>query len=157
MLDYKILDRKPFITKDNEKYYDLLAKTYKGYIGEDESLDYNIVVVNQYYVARPDLISLAVYGDDSYADIICKINDISNPFELNEDDVLILPSIDVITSLIDNNPQASEFVTAKNNTVASTNSINDKRKKINDKRSANDMTLGNSNYVIDRSLGLVFY
>ena len=102
-------------------------------------------------------IRIAVYGDDCYADIICKINDISNPFELNEDDVLILPSIDVITSLIDNNPQASEFVTLKNNTVASTNLINDKRKKINDKRSANDMTLGNSNYVIDRSLGLVFY
>ena len=70
---------------------------------------------------------------------------------------MILPSIDVITSLIDNNPQASEFVTLKNNSVASTNLINDKRKKINDKRSANDMTLGNSNYVIDRSLGLVFY
>ena len=157
MLDYKILNRKPFINKDNEKYYDLLAKTYKGYIGEDKNLDYNLVVVNQYYVARPDLISFAVYGDDCYADIICKINDISNPFELNEDDVLILPSIDVITSLIDNNPQASEFVTLKNNSVASTNLINDKRKKINDKRSANDMTLGNSNYVIDRSLGLVFY
>jgi len=157
MLDYKILNKKPYITKDNEKYYDLLAKTFKGYIGEDDNLNYSLVVVNKYYVARPDLISLAVYGDDSYADIICKLNDISNPFELNEDDVLVLPSIDVLTSLIDNNPQSSEFVSKKNDSIASTNLINDKRKQINEKRSANDMTIGNSNYVIDRSLGLVFY
>lgn len=157
MLDYKILNKKPYITKDNEKYYDLLAKTFKGYIGEDDNLNYSLVVVNKYYVARPDLISLAVYGDDSYADIICKLNDISNPFELNEDVVLVLPSIDVLTSLIDNNPQSSEFVSKKNDSIASTNLINDKRKQINEKRSANDMTIGNSNYVIDRSLGLVFY
>lgn len=157
MVDYKILNRKPFINKNNEKCYDLLAQTYKGFIPEEANIDYTILVVNKYYVARPDLISLAVYGDDCYADIICKINDISNPFELNEDDLLIIPSIDVIDALIERSPQASQFITKSNNSIASTKAINDNRKKISEKRSSNDMTLGNSNYVIDRSLGIVFY
>ncbi len=158
MLDYKILNKKPFITdkKTNEKYYDLLSQTFKGEL-DKTNLDYNLIVVNKYYIARPDLISLAVYGDDKYADAICKINDISNPFELNEDDVLIIPDIDIIESLFEKKPQTSQFITKSNNSVASTKNINDNRKKVSEKRSANDMTVGNSNYIIDKSLGLVFY
>jgi hypothetical protein len=47
-------------------------------------------------VARPDLISLATYNDASYADLICKLNGISNMFELNEDDVIVIPTYDYI-------------------------------------------------------------
>ena len=90
MLDYKLLERKQVIHKGTDQYIDLLSKTF------DESVYSNAIplIVNKYYVARPDLISLALYGDDKYADIICKINGISNPFEINEDDVIIAPNIE---------------------------------------------------------------
>ena len=99
MLNYRILDTKPKYSKEdeNDEYIDLLANNYKipssGYKGTP-------IMVNEYYVARPDLISLAMYGDDKYADIICKLNGISNPFELNEDTLLYLPSIEFLDECI---------------------------------------------------------
>ena len=99
MLDYNILSQKPTITtvKDGEyvTYKDLLSQTYNGRFIQGG----RFVQVEKYYIARPDLISLAVYGDDKYGDIICKINGISNPFELNEGMILYTPDIGVITNL----------------------------------------------------------
>lgn len=100
MLDYAILGQKPTVTavKDNEyvTFKDLLTQTYNGkYRGGGR-----IVEVEEYYVARPDLISLAVYGDDKYADILCKINGISNPFELNKGMYLFAPDSSVLTNLL---------------------------------------------------------
>ena len=99
MLDYNILNQKPTITtvKDGEyvTYKDLLSQTYNGRFIHGG----RIVEVEEYYIARPDLISLAIYGDDKYADIICKINGISNPFELNKGTWLYAPDISVVTSL----------------------------------------------------------
>ena len=48
-----------------------------------EYYNYNIFEVTEEYVARPDLISYDAYGDEMYTDVICKLNGISNPFELN--------------------------------------------------------------------------
>ena len=43
-------------------------------------------------IARPDLLSYDLYGDELYADILCKLNGISNPLELNEGMIIIIPS-----------------------------------------------------------------
>lgn len=99
MLDYNILSQKPNITvvKNGEyvTYKDLLSQTYNGNFIQGG----RIVYVEKYYTARPDLISLAVYGDDKYGDIICKINGISNPFELNEGMYLYTPDLGVVSKL----------------------------------------------------------
>jgi len=99
MLDYNILSQKPDITvvKNGEyvTYKDLLSQTYNGNFIQGG----RIVYVEKYYTARPDLISLAVYGDDKYGDIICKINGISNPFELNEGMYLYTPDIGIVSKL----------------------------------------------------------
>ena len=99
MLDYNILSQKPDITvvKNGEyvTYKDLLSQTYNGNFIQGG----RIVYVEKYYTARPDLISLAVYGDDKYGDIICKINGISNPFELNEGMYLYTPDLGVVSKL----------------------------------------------------------
>lgn len=150
MLDYNILSKKPIITNNNEDSIDLLAKTYIG----KSSVQGEILIVNKYYIGRPDLVSLAIYGDDKYADIICKVNGISNPFELNEDDILFLPAIDELNSLTIPVDKPSELVNQSNNLY---NAKKDLRKKISEKRSPNEMVVGESNYIIDHSLGLVFY
>ena len=99
MLDYNILSQKPNITvvKNGEyvTYKDLLSQTYNGNFIQGG----RIVYVEKYYTARPDLISLAVYGDDKYGDIICKRNGISNPFELNEGMYLYTPDIGIVSKL----------------------------------------------------------
>ena len=70
MLDYKILKNKGKLYKKNsngttEEFLDLLTKSCNSM----DSTAGDIIIVNKYYIARPDLISLAVYGSDEYADI----------------------------------------------------------------------------------------
>ena len=151
MLDYKIINRKPKIEYNNEKYLDLLAQTYVNI--EDPYA--TLCVVNKYYVARPDLISLAYYKDDSFGDIICKVNGISNPFELNENDVLIIPSIEFINECTQGSSNASAII-SKDDDITKLDQFN-KRKLVSEKRTPNEQTINDSNYVIDKSLGVVFY
>ena len=153
MLDYKLINNKPLITINNETYQDLLAKTFNS----DANWYANIVVVNEYYIARPDLISLAMFGSDKYADIICKVNGISNPFELNEDDVLLIPNIEYLNDYLNKNREASEVIKDPQNDFIQPIDINNRQKKKNERRSPNEQTIGDSNYIIDKSLGIVFY
>ena len=177
MLDYNILNQKPtVITVEDGKYVehiDLLARTYNGNIGTGGRL----VQVEEYYIARPDLISLAVYGDDKYADFICKVNGISNPFELNKDMILYIPDISVINGMITNRQTKSdildEFKELKNDIISQYTASNiskqsetketiekDKgtlQKYKNERRSPGEQTVTDNNYIIDRSLGLVIY
>jgi len=153
MLDYRTLSFKPQIIKnEKETYLDLLAPVYKT----DFSPSGKVIIVNQYYVARPDLISLAIYGDDKYGDIICKLNGISNPFELNENDILFIPSIDDLNELTYNNDLASKLINEDDELSIISNKV-DMRKKYSEKRAPNELTVDQSNYIIDKSLGLIFY
>jgi hypothetical protein len=55
---------------------------------------YEVYRVPKDYVMRPDLISKAVYNNDLYAEIIMKYNGISNPFTINEGDLILIPDLD---------------------------------------------------------------
>lgn len=155
-LDYLILEDKPKIklrdkNGDMQECIDLLPQTLVSM-----SLDANAhpCIVNKYYVARPDLISLAFYGTDKYADIICKLNGISNPFEINENDMLTIPAIENVQFYARPNKNSSELVSESSNI---NKSVKLKQKELNKKRSPNEQVVGDKNYVIDKSLGLVFY
>lgn len=154
MLDYKILEYKKRLTRNNETYIDLLSKSF------NDNLKYSrqLVIVNKHYVARPDLLSLAVYGDDRYADVICKINGISNPFEMNEDDVLILPDMNFIQQYAKSfDTSGSELVSKDDNDDEILKVKNTMQKRPNERRSSNEQLVGQSNYVIDKSLGIILY
>ena len=153
MLNYSLVNSKPLIKVNNVSYKDLLAKTFNS------SKEYfaQVVIVNEYYVGRPDLISLAMYGDDRYADVICKINGISNPFELNEDDVLLIPNIEYLGECLNKSIAPSEIIKNPKNEFVQPIDVNNKQKRKNESRSPNEQIIGDSNYVIDKSLGVVFY
>lgn len=156
-LDYKILEQKATTTiKDKSGNYqqclDLLTATFI----DDDNGEFNPLIVNKYYVARPDLISFAVYGTDKYADYICKFNGISNPFELNEDDIILIPTLDYLNNM--NAKQQNypcELITEENNPIMEKKKQTQKLK--TERRSPNEQTLGDENFVIDKSLGIVFY
>lgn len=153
MLDYKILDYKSKINKNNDTYIDLMSDSFNM---SSVAFDGQVIIVNKYYVARPDLVSLAIYGTDDYADIICKINGISNPFELNENDILFLPDIEFIRNCCKQSSSKSEIVETEDEILTPKKTHNFQKKK-NERRSSNEQLEGEQNYVIDKSLGLVFY
>ena len=156
MLDYNILKYKPNIEINNETGIDLLFKSFNKYI-DNLDITENFVYVNEYYIARPDLISLAVYGDDKYADIICKINGISNPFELNEGNILYIPPLEQIANIINNNQIIKNTERIKSDLSISSSGKIGAQKEKNEKRSPSQQIVGDKNYIIDKSLGIIFY
>ena len=163
-MNYNILNIKP-VTElpcnyDEEaegtgtvKCKDLLASPLNATVEVKDSME--AVVVNKYYVARPDLISLAVYGTDNYGDIICKFNGISNPFELNENMVLYVPSRSDIDNILSKSGEGACELLETDSSIKK--KISNYAKKKTDARSPSMATVGDTNYIIDKSLGLVFY
>lgn len=152
MLLYTSLENKNTIKSDylKENIYNLLDRTFM--IPSDFS--FNLFEVTDEYIARPDLISLDAYGDTMYADVICKINGVSNPFELNIGMSLILPTPDQITNFVVNPSQASTDLDDTSNTNINTSP---KPKSKASKRKANEAIVGDSRFKIDQSSGIIIY
>jgi hypothetical protein len=152
-LDYKIVNYKEKLKRNDIEYIDLLSKSFNDNIISDGTF----VRVTPEYVARPDLISLAYYGDDSYGDILCKVNGISNPFELQAEMILYIPDIEYITTAAKHfDFRASDIVNEEDDEIL-LNKQSEFIKKPHEKRSSNNLLPGETNYVIDRSLGVIFY
>jgi hypothetical protein len=179
MLLYETLFNKATINDDTEgEYVDLLSDSLKEY--NTDSQEWASVfqgarraVVSKYYVARPDLISLAFFKDDCYADLICKLNGISNPFELNENMILLIPDRYKLESLkAEINPSESEMISSTSSSSSTTSSSSSttsssssditnikktNQKLKNERRSPAEATVEDSNYTVNYDLGLVFY
>lgn len=170
MLFYSTIEEKGFISKydaESDAYqsmYDLLSNScdpiYNN-VNVYDNLLYGsrVIIVKKEYVARPDLISLAMYGTDEYADIICKVNGLQNPFELNEDMQLFIPQRERIRNFIKkNNVNASEMIDPNDfNTDNISHSDRGNKKLLNEKRSPAEATVNDFNYILNKDLGVVFY
>lgn len=160
-LDYRILSAKPygeFQDKDGntEKAYDLFRKTFNN----EQSLTNDLVTyieVTEEYVARPDLVSLVLYGSDQYADIICKINGLSNPFELNTGMILKCPVQQMLQWLVNLMDDPVEgFIEDEDKPAFVDNKDNYKKSK-SEKRSPNESTVFDHNYTLSNDNRFVFY
>lgn len=167
MLNYSIIDNKPLryyedydgtyiygsdllsesflsIENDREGWYDTLGQTSQ------------LCVVSKEYIARPDLISLAFYKTDEYADVICKVNGLSNPFELNENMVLIIPDRNVIVNMLAKAKKDSSILVEEETTPITTFSQKSTKLK-NQKRTPAEATIEDWNYKVNTQMGVVFY
>lgn len=146
-MDYPVLRNKKLYTdpRSGEEIYDLLTLTY----AIPEYVDYQIYKVTKEHVARPDLISLAYYGSTDYVDVICKVNGVSNPYELNEGMLLVLPSL----------TDAGRFIYAGDNIQQSQDNKNSAPvpKAKNEKRKANEAIIGDKRFKIDKENRVVIY
>lgn len=114
--------------------------------------EYELLQVTEKYIARPDLLSKDIYGDTLYSDLLCKLNGISNPFELNEGMILVIPSPDCIIDFM-KTPTIEECDSSINS-----NSANKPiAKNNNEKRKANESVVGDSRFRIDKTKGIVIY
>lgn len=134
----------------NENICNLLDKTFNIY----NDFQFNIFEVTYEYIARPDLISLDAYGDTMYTDVLCKLNGISNPFELNVGDKLIIPSPDNITDFVTRVSQAS----TNNEDIENTNKdFGPTLKTKSEKRKANEAIVGDKRFKVDAASGIIIY
>lgn len=149
MLSYTTLNFKSQLKSDylGEDIYNLLDRTFVV----PQTYVYNVFEVTQDYIARPDLISYDAYGDTMYADVICKLNGISNPFELNVGMKLILPAPDSIDDFTVRPNDTESILT--NGLVGDGSIIKQK----NSKRKANEAIVGDSRFKIDKGSKIIIY
>ena len=149
MIEHKVLTDKSVIHSEylNESIYCLTDPTFTI----PANYSYELLHVSNKYIARPDLLAKDVYGDVAYADLLCKLNGISNPFELNAGMVIIIPSPDCIPDFryypeagdIDYNVSSVETKPiAKQKSVA---------------RKANEAVIGDTRFRIDTNSNVVIY
>ena len=84
------LKNKLIIDETGEGYWDLTAPSfiYDSDLGV-KALHY----VMQDEVGRIDKISNTYFGSAEFIDAICVVNNIFNPFSVNEGDVLVIPNL----------------------------------------------------------------
>ncbi len=91
MFEYT-LDRKEEVTDARgNRIIDLTKSIFTK--DSQQIQDYQVVKMSDVYQMRPDLISQHMYGTDEYTEFILKFAGISNPFTLNEDDILLIPNV----------------------------------------------------------------
>lgn len=150
MLTYPVLNFKHKMKSDylGEELFNLLDVTF----AMPDNFGFNIFEVTEEYIARPDLISLDAYGDTLFTDVICKLNGISNPFELNVGQKLIIPSPEYI----------NEFTVKPSiDDIELSDSPNKNSQPIAkskfEKRKANEAIVGDTRFKIDSSTGIIIY
>ena len=147
MLQYSTTLRKGEMKSDYlmQDIYNLLDQTFR--IPDD--FNFQVLKVTDEYVARPDLISYDAYGDTMYTDLICKLNGISNPFELNDGQRLILPDISYLSDFFINPPTDEK----EGNDVI----VPVPKSKQSKKRKANEAIIGDRRFKIDKTAGIIIY
>lgn len=132
-----------------EDIKDMLTLTYY----EPSTYQYSLFEVTFEYVARPDIICHKYYGNTDCVDIICKLNGISNPFELNEGDILILPSTTDLNRFI----YTQDTIEAQDNSPSNPITHTPAPKAKNQKRKANEAVIGDTRFRIDKENRAVIY
>lgn len=118
-----------------------------------DNFSYRTVEVSPEHTARPDLVSKALYGTTMYGDVICRINGIQNPFELDEGTLLFVPEIQDMDKFLvpadkeENIEDTEEDV--RNNKPS--------YKKPKEKRAPNEAIIGDTRFKIDKTNRVIIY
>lgn len=93
------LDNKPlYKNSDDIEFRDLTQTIFE--MQNKNFVKYDVYRVPKEYRMRPDLIAKSVYNDTQFTEIILKFNGISNPFSINEGDIILIPDLDSATKKI---------------------------------------------------------
>jgi len=87
------LDRKPLIRDGNGELIRDLTKSIFDF-SNGNKLNMSVYRIPVGFEMRPDLVSQSVYNNTMYAEFVLKYNGISNPFALDEGDVILIPSLE---------------------------------------------------------------
>jgi len=149
MIENPLLINKSEINSEvlKQKVINLLDKTFQM----PAEFNYNVVIVSRDFVARMDLLSKQIYGTDKYQDVLCKLNGISNPFELNEGMMVVLPEFGFLESFYYKEKNSEKDPAAEDS------SYTPKAKQKNEKRKPNEAVVGDKRYKIDPSRKVIVY
>lgn len=94
MFKYTIDNKDKFVNEDGVEMVDLTSSIFKD--KGTGSIIYSIYKNNSESKMRPDKISMSIYGTDEYTEMVMKYSMIDNPFALDENDMLLIPSLTTV-------------------------------------------------------------
>lgn len=139
------------------------SKVHSNFLDEDilnladltfripDEFGYDVIEVTDAFIARMDLISLQLYGNPNYSDFLCKLNGVSNPFELNTGERLVAPRMEDLLSFFGTEALKEESPSGK---VLDTTP---KAKGRQEKRGPNEAVIGDRRYKIDNTKKIIIY
>ena len=147
MLFHTVLNNKKEIYSKwlNEPILNLVDSTFVI----PQEYQYEILEVSDRYISRQDLLAYDVYGDTLYTDLLCKLNGISNPFELNKGMLIIVPSPDCIMDFM-----KTVSIEDMDDSIGNSKPL---PKKKTEKRQPNEAILGDYRFKIDKTRGIIVY
>ena len=95
-----ILETKPTIIKNGEKIIDL---TYQNYNPKKKNSIARVYTLTEDYEARPDKLANTLHSNISFVDLLLKTSDISNPFSISKDDIVIVYELIEMINDVDTN------------------------------------------------------
>lgn len=143
MLRLGILYTKPLFKRDdNEILLDLTLSSIKY---TDLPRVTGSVLITREYQMRPDLVAKGVIGDDTQLDLLLKYNGISNPYSIEEGQILYVPDMDdmneaVIEPRIDEGSVDIEVDEGRVDTDTGKTEARKKRMDLINKKKENDAT-----------------
>jgi len=118
-----------------------------------DNFSYRAVEVSPEHIARPDLVSKSIYGTTIYGDVICRINGIQNPFELNEGMILYVPEIQDMDKFLIQADKEENIEDSEDDVWNNKPSY----KKPKEKRAPNEAIIGDSRFKIDKTNRVIIY
>lgn len=151
----------PHIEKKSEIYSKIIKKSINNlldttFILPSEDFRAQIVEVTEEFICRPDLLSKEVYGSEEYAFVICKLNGISNPLELNKNMLLAIPSPDSLDQFVVqvNNDYWKDYEILENNEDPNNNFKNTQNNKPVPKKSTDKNRRPNEALATDKRFNI---
>ena len=90
----ELFDLKSEMVKEGIQMIDFLENNFDVNYSYPNLKIYKVFLVKEEYLCRPDLLSWEAYDSVNYVDIILKFNHITNPFSMEVDDIILVPSIE---------------------------------------------------------------
>lgn len=101
MFNYTIDSKSTVVDNNGNTLVDLTKSIFARKVGK--VMNYTVKKAGTHAAMRPDIVSMGEYGTPEYTEFILKYTGISNPFTLDEDDILLIPDEDDAYAKMDAN------------------------------------------------------
>lgn len=119
------------LIKENNDLYNLIQMTFQ--YNPEDTVRFSEHKVTRSQEMRIDNVCQEIYGNTNYVDILCSVNNIDNPLNIKEGEILIYPEASDINQLrydkVDDDDTLSTVINTEKRTKTDPN-----RKKYNDNR-----------------------
>lgn len=89
----ELFNLKSEMVKEGIQMIDFLENNFNVDYSYPNLQIFKVILIKEEHLCRPDLISWDAYDSVDYVDVILKFNQISNPFSMEENDIIVVPSL----------------------------------------------------------------